>query len=64
VVLSARPGRLAGILNVDLPRPRPAAAEAKTLPEFAARRRQVWELINLGSESVGSEGELQRVTTS
>ncbi len=42
-VLTARPGRLARIIDVDLPKPRTLALKRK--PEFQAIVEDVWELI-------------------
>ncbi|HVZ53445.1 MAG TPA: ABC transporter ATP-binding protein [Pseudolabrys sp.] len=42
-VLSARPGRVAKIIDVDLPKPRTLAL--KRTPEFNAMVEEVWELI-------------------
>ena len=39
VVMSARPGRVASIYDVDIPRPRPV--EIQTKPEFIARVMEI-----------------------
>jgi len=46
VVLAARPGRVREIVEIDLPRPRPATAVTRSLPEFIEKRRLIWELIS------------------
>ncbi len=43
VVMSPRPGRIAAVIDNDLPRPRDI--EAQSLPAYAALKRQVWNLI-------------------
>lgn len=42
-VMTARPGRIAAILPVDLPRPR--GVEARAQPQYLALYRRVWELL-------------------
>jgi NitT/TauT family transport system ATP-binding protein len=46
VVMSARPGRIAGIVEVDLPQPR--ALETRELPRFAELITQVRRLLRSG----------------
>ncbi len=43
VVMSPRPGRIAAVIENDLPRPRDI--EVQLLPAYAALKRQVWQLI-------------------
>jgi NitT/TauT family transport system ATP-binding protein len=47
VVMTERPGRLAGVVQVDLPRPR--ALDIVTTPEFQALVGQTRGLLNLGA---------------
>jgi NitT/TauT family transport system ATP-binding protein len=59
VVMSARPGRIAGIVEVDLPRPR--GADTRVAPRFfelvtEVRRR----LRQAGAEAVGEEGPTEQ----
>jgi NitT/TauT family transport system ATP-binding protein len=60
VVMSARPGRIVGIVNVDLPQPR--TAETREEPRFADHVRDVRRLLRKGGgfdvEEPGGEGEL------
>jgi NitT/TauT family transport system ATP-binding protein len=51
VVLAARPGQVREIVEIDLPRPRPATAVVKTMPEFVEKRRYIWELISAPNPS-------------
>jgi NitT/TauT family transport system ATP-binding protein len=44
VVMSARPGRICDIVNIDLPRPRPL--EIKRSPEFLAYESNIWKKIS------------------
>jgi NitT/TauT family transport system ATP-binding protein len=46
VVLAARPGRVREIVDINLPRPRPPAADTKSMAEFVEKRRLIWSLIN------------------
>ena len=48
VVMTARPGRVAGSVDVDLPRPR--ALDVVTTEPFQRRVRRVRELLNLGAD--------------
>jgi NitT/TauT family transport system ATP-binding protein len=50
-VMSARPGRIAEIIDVDIPRPR--AVEIQTEPDFIARVLKVKALIEHGSGKGG-----------
>ncbi|MCF3934928.1 ABC transporter ATP-binding protein [Acuticoccus sp. M5D2P5] len=44
VVMSARPGRIATIIDIDIPRPRAGRGEEiRESPAFAHHRRQLWE---------------------
>lgn len=43
VVMSPRPGRIAAVIENGLPRPRDI--EVQLLPDYAALKRQVWQLI-------------------
>jgi len=43
VVMSPRPGRIAAVIENDLPRPRDI--EVQLLPAYSALKRQVWNLI-------------------
>lgn len=43
VVMSPRPGRIAAVIENNLPRPRDI--EAQLLPAYGALKRQVWNLI-------------------
>jgi NitT/TauT family transport system ATP-binding protein len=44
VLMSARPGRIRRILNVDIPRPRAQQAEAvRALPSYQAVRQELWD---------------------
>ena len=45
VVLSARPGRIAGSLEITLPRPRDTAVQAS--PEFGVLRRQLLDMLEV-----------------
>jgi NitT/TauT family transport system ATP-binding protein len=53
VVMSARPGRIAEIVNVDLPRPR--SLDMMTTPAFAALVHHVRGLLDMGEEKGGEE---------
>ena len=52
VVMSARPGRVAAIYDIDIPRPRPV--EIQTQPDFIARVLEIKSRIDRGR--VASEG--------
>jgi NitT/TauT family transport system ATP-binding protein len=52
VVMSARPGRIAEIVDVTLPRPR--SLDMMTTPAFAALVHHVRGLLNMG-EGTGGE---------
>jgi NitT/TauT family transport system ATP-binding protein len=52
VVMSARPGRIAGVIDITLPRPRPL--EIVTSPEFQNFAKQARKLLNLGSSPTES----------
>lgn len=55
VVMSARPGRIRQVFDVDLPRPR--GLDLLTSPEFTALKRQTLEIIyEAGVHIYGSEG--------
>jgi NitT/TauT family transport system ATP-binding protein len=61
VVMSARPGRLVGVVNVDLPQPR--TAETREEPRFADLIREVRRLLRKGGgfdveEPAGEEEQL------
>ncbi|MGG0717011.1 hypothetical protein ABE096_05330 [Robertmurraya massiliosenegalensis] len=43
VVMSARPGKIKEIINVNIPRPR--GLEVKESAEFGRLRRHLWELL-------------------
>lgn len=45
VVLESQPGRVREIVDIDLPRPRPPAAEVKSMSEFVDKRHLIWTLI-------------------
>ena len=53
VVMSARPGRIAEIVEVDLPRPR--SLDMMTTPAFAALVHHVRGLLDMGEEKGGEE---------
>jgi NitT/TauT family transport system ATP-binding protein len=53
-VFSARPGRLARLIDVDLPRPR--TLEVKRTPRFQQLVEEVWGLI-AGSHDHGPEAQ-------
>ena len=53
VVLTARPGRVAEVLDVDLPRPR--TLEMMTTPVFAGLVRHVRGLLDMGGDAGGTE---------
>ncbi len=53
IVLSARPGRVAEIVDVDLGRPR--TLDMMTDPKFAALIRHVRSLLDMGGESGGAK---------
>jgi NitT/TauT family transport system ATP-binding protein len=57
VVMSARPGRIVGIVNVDLPQPR--TIETREEPRFAELIRDVRQLLRRGGgfEAEEAEGE-------
>ena len=55
-VFSARPGRIARIIDVDLPRPR--TLDVKRTPRFQQLVEQVWSLI-ADSHRTGAEPEIQ-----
>lgn len=55
VVMSARPGRITGIVDVDLPRPR--SAETRELPGYAELVRDVRRTLRLGGGLGGGEEE-------
>jgi NitT/TauT family transport system ATP-binding protein len=56
-VITPRPGRVAGVVEVDLPRPR--SLELVTTEAFQGRAREVRRLLDLGAmdeeAGVGSE---------
>ncbi|MPZ82980.1 MAG: ATP-binding cassette domain-containing protein [Actinophytocola sp.] len=52
VVLAARPGRVREIVDINLPRPRPPAADTKSMAEFVDKRRLIWSLINTPADPV------------
>jgi NitT/TauT family transport system ATP-binding protein len=55
VVLRPRPGRMDGIVSVDLPEPR-WQTDPRGLPAFAELRRTLWERIReMGREGVALE---------
>jgi NitT/TauT family transport system ATP-binding protein len=61
VVMSARPGRIVGVVDVDLPQPR--SAETREEPRFAELVRDVRRLLRKGGgfeaeEGAGAEDEL------
>jgi NitT/TauT family transport system ATP-binding protein len=61
VVISARPGRIVGVVDVDLPQPR--SAETREEPRFAELVRDVRRLLRKGGgfeaeEGAGAEDEL------
>jgi NitT/TauT family transport system ATP-binding protein len=61
VVMSARPGRIVGIVDVDLPQPR--TTETREEPRFAELIREVRQLLRRGGgfeaeEAAGEEEEL------
>ncbi|CAN5501224.1 ABC transporter ATP-binding protein [soil metagenome] len=61
VVMSARPGRIRQIFDVDLPRPR--GLDLLTSPEFTALKRQTLEIIyEEGVHIYGSEGAPAQVS--
>jgi len=43
-VVTDRPGRIADLLTVDVPRPR--GRDARKLPEFQALRDRIWQLLS------------------
>jgi NitT/TauT family transport system ATP-binding protein len=45
VVLASRPGRVAEIVDVDIPRPRPEPAEVKANREFSEKRYHIWRTL-------------------
>ncbi len=57
VVMSPRPGRIRGIVPIDLPQPR--TAETREQPRFFELVTQVRELLR-GIESVEEEGALEQ----
>jgi len=52
-VMSARPGRIAAIVDVDLPRPR--NLDMMTTPEFGALVRRVRHSLDMGIDGGGLE---------
>ncbi|WP_067667274.1 ABC transporter ATP-binding protein [Nocardia miyunensis] len=44
VVMSPKPGRIANVIDIDLPRPR--NPELRVTPEFNDLRRQVWDAVH------------------
>ncbi|TFV59847.1 ABC transporter ATP-binding protein [Geodermatophilus sp. DF01-2] len=55
VVMSARPGRIVDVVDVPLPRPR--CLEVVTTPEFTALVARVRELLELGHDDDGKDGD-------
>ena len=55
VVMSARPGRIVGVVDVDLPQPR--TAETREEPRFAELIRDVRQLLRKGGGFDGGESE-------
>ena len=55
VVMSARPGRIVGVVDVDLPQPR--TAETREEPRFAELIRDVRQLLRKGGGFDGGEPE-------
>jgi NitT/TauT family transport system ATP-binding protein len=51
LVMSARPGRIAEVVDVDLPRPR--TLDMMVDPKFAALVRHVRSLLDMGGEKGG-----------
>jgi NitT/TauT family transport system ATP-binding protein len=51
LVMSARPGRIAEVVEVDLPRPR--SLDMMTTPEFGALVRHVRHNLDMGTEAGG-----------
>jgi NitT/TauT family transport system ATP-binding protein len=51
IVMSARPGRIAEVVEVDLPRPR--SLDMMTTPEFGALVRHVRHNLDMGTEAGG-----------
>ena len=49
VVMSARPGRIAGVYDIDIPRPRPV--EIQTKPDFIRRVLEIKARIDRGRSS-------------
>ena len=57
VVMTARPGRLARIFDIDLPRPR--TVEMQFEPEFVALVREVKSVVETGGRFVGAGVEAE-----
>ena len=57
-VLSARPGRLMRIIDIDLPRPR--MLDIKRTPRFQALVEEVWGLIAASHDKSGEQGHGER----
>jgi len=55
VVMSARPGRIVGVVDVDLPQPR--TAETREEPRFAELIRDVRQVLRKGGGTEGGEPE-------
>jgi NitT/TauT family transport system ATP-binding protein len=52
VILAPFPGRVAEIIDINIPRPRPEPAEVKHMSEFAEKRYYIWKkLKELGENS-------------
>lgn len=60
IVMTERPGRLAGVVDVNLPRPRDP--DLITSSEFQDLVRQTRDFLNLGSRSLSSQSQGLQVT--
>jgi NitT/TauT family transport system ATP-binding protein len=54
LVMSHRPGRIVGVIDSGLPRPR--TYDIIGSAEFGAARNRIWQLISLDDDEVAGEG--------
>jgi NitT/TauT family transport system ATP-binding protein len=61
-IVTNRPGRIREIVRVDLPRPR-SGNELRSVPEYAALRDRIWELLSgeVASRRSGDESPSDRI---
>lgn len=61
VVMAARPGRIFGVIDVNLPYPR--TEEVRLSPEFSALRNRVWRSVYHQESAIGHDATPDQSTT-